>query len=225
MKKKCQNNLTKKKIKQKLIPNFIIPHVQVNKIYPIIKRNKKNSKLKYKNDTVTYGQKLNIIEYKNRKNKNENKNESNEKKPQILNILWSRGIDYQNLRSQTEANEDEFSNFLNYNLGEYDEEEMNLLNLNNFTTNENYKNYEEFEIEFDKQKSVNSIQTDKEMNDTTDISINLNLQKFMKLKTKSNKYIEVKNSSNYGNIDEYSFDERLNYVYNFTTFSKKFENQ
>lgn len=159
------------------------------------------------------------------KNKNENKNESNEKKPQILNILWSRGIDYQNLRSQTEANEDEFSNFLNYNLGEYDEEEMNLLNLNNFTTNENYKNYEEFEIEFDKQKSVNSIQTDKEMNDTTDISINLNLQKFMKLKTKSNKYIEVKNSSNYGNIDEYSFDERLNYVYNFTTFSKKFENQ
>jgi hypothetical protein len=225
MKKKCQNNLTKKKIKQKLIPNFIIPHVQVKKIYPIIKRNKKNSKLKYKNDTVTYGQKLNIIEYKNRKNKNENKNESNEKKPQILNILWSRGIDYQNLRSQTEENEDEFSNFLNYNLGEYDEEEMNLLNLNNFTTNENYKNYEEFEIEFDKQKSVNSIQTDKEMNDTTDISINLNLQKFMKLKTKSNKYIEVKNSSNYGNIDEYSFDERLNYVYNFTTFSKKFENQ
>ena len=57
MKKKCQNNLTKKKIKQKLIPNFIKPHVQVKKIYPIIKRNKKNSKLKYENDTVTYGQK------------------------------------------------------------------------------------------------------------------------------------------------------------------------
>ena len=46
MKKKCQNNLTKKKIKQKLIPNFIIPHVQVKKIYPIIKRNKKKFKVK-----------------------------------------------------------------------------------------------------------------------------------------------------------------------------------
>ena len=98
---------------------------------------------------------------------------------------------------------------------------MNLLNLNNFTTNENYKNYEEFEIEFDKQKSVNSIQTDKEMNDTTDISINLNLQKFMKLKANRKKNLEEKNSSNYGNIDEYSSDERFNNVYNFSTFPKQ----
>ena len=225
MKKKCQNILTKKNIKQILIPNLIKPQISVKKMCPIIKRNKKNLKLNDKYDTVTYGEKLNILEYKKRKNGKEKKKESNENKPQILNVLWSRGTDDTHLISQTEPNEEKYSSFLNYNLGEYDEEEMNLLNLNNFTTNENYKNYEEFEIEFDKQKSVNSIQTDKEMNDTTDISINLNLKKFMKLKKKSNKYIEVKNSSNYGNIDEYSFDETLNYVYNFTTFSKKFENQ
>ena len=101
---------------------------------------------------------------------------------------------------------------------------MNLLNLDNLTININNKNYEEFEIEFDKQKSLNSIQTDKETNDTTDMSINLNLQKFMKLKANSKKYKEEKNSSNYGNIDEYSIDERLNNVYNFSTFQKQSDN-
>ena len=222
MKKKCHNILTKKNIRQILIPNLIKPQISVKKMFPIIKRNKKNSKLKDKYDTVTYGQKLNIMEYKNRKNENKKKKESNENKPQILNILWSREIDETHLISQTEPNEDKFSSFLNYNLGKYDdEEEINLLNLDKLNININNKNYEEFEIEFDKQKSLNSIQTDKEMNDTTDISINLNLQKFMKLKANRKKNLEEKNSSNYGNIDEYSSDERLNNVYNFSTFPKQ----
>ena len=224
MKKKCQNILTKKNIKQILIPNLIKPQISVKKMCPIIKRNKKNLKLNDKYDTVTYGEKLNILEYKKRKNEKEKKKESNENKPQILNVLWSRGTDDTHLISQTEPNEEKYSSFLNYNLGKYDEEEMNLLNLDNLTTNINNKNYEEFEIEFDKQKSLNSIQTDKETNDTTDMSINLNLQKFMKLKANSKKYKEEKNSSNYGNIDEYSIDERLNNVYNFSTFQKQSDN-
>ncbi len=221
MKKKCQNILAKKNIKQILIPNLIKPQISVKKMCPIIKRNKKNLKLNDRYDTVTYGEKLNILEYKKRKNGKEKKKESNENKPQILNVLWSRGTDDTHLISQTEPNEEKYSSFLNYNLGEYDEEEMNLLNLDNLTININNKNYEEFEIEFDKQKSLNSIQTDKEMNDTTDISINLNLQKFMKLKANRKKNLEEKNSSNYGNIDEYSSDERLNNVYNFSTFPKQ----
>jgi hypothetical protein len=73
MKKKCHNILTKKNIRKILIPNLIKPQISVKKMFPIIKRNKKNSKLKDKYDTVTYGQKLNIMEYKNRKNENKKK--------------------------------------------------------------------------------------------------------------------------------------------------------
>jgi hypothetical protein len=51
------------------------------------------------------------MEYKNRKNENKKKKESNENKPQILNILWSREIDETHLISQTEPNEDKFSSF------------------------------------------------------------------------------------------------------------------
>jgi hypothetical protein len=43
----------------------------------------------------------------------------------------------------------------------------------------------------------------------------------MKLKANKKKKLAEKNSSNYRNIDEHSSDERLNNVYNFSTFPKQ----
>ena len=86
------------------------------------------------------------------------------------------------------------------------------------------KNNDEYEIEFDEQEKFNSIIEDKETNDTIDINTNINnnIKKFFKSKSNINKLnlsSSKKNNSNYVlNIEEFSPNEKLNNVYNFSKF-------
>ena len=225
MKIKCQNNFSKN-IKKVLIPKNPINHFNMVNIYPVIKRNKGKSNLEYNCETVNFGQTFNKNLTKKKTIKKINNNKSNNK---VVNIIWARNLKNKIIKEENEIfSELNYSNFLNYNLGNIEQDfddEFITLNIDEFTKNIiEKKNNDEYEIEFDEQEKFNSIIEDKETNDTIDINTNINnnIKKFFKSKSNINKLnlsSSKKNNSNYVlNIEEFSPNEKLNNVYNFSKF-------
>ena len=225
MKIKCQNNFSKN-IKKVLIPKNPNNHFNMVNIYPVIKRNKGKSNLEYNCETVNFGQTFNKNLTKKKTIKKINNNKSNNKE---VNVIWARNLKNKIIKEENEIfSELNYSNFLNYNLGNIEQDfddEFITLNIDEFTKNIiEKKNNDEYEIEFDEQKKLNSIIEDKETNDTIDINTNINnnIKKFFKSKSNINKLnlsSSKKNNSNYVlNIEEFSPNEKLNNVYNFSKF-------
>ena len=225
MKIKCQNNFSKN-IKKVLIPKNPINHFNMINIYPVIKRNKGKSNLEYNCETVNFGQTFNKNLTKKKTIKKINNNKSNNK---VVNVIWARSLKNKIIKEENEIfSELNYSNFLNYNLGNIEQDfddEFITLNIDEFTKNIiEKKNNDEYEIEFDEQEKFNSIIEDKETNDTIDINTNINnnIKKFFKSKSNINKLNLInykKNNSNYVlNIEEFSPNEKLNNVYNFSKF-------
>lgn len=225
MKIKCQNNFSKN-IKKVLIPKNPINHFNMVNIYPVIKRNKGKSNLEYNCETVNFGQTFNKNLTKKKTIKKINNNKSNNKE---VNVIWARNLKNKIIKEENEIfSELNYSNFLNYNLGNIEQDfddEFITLNIDEFTKNIiEKKNNDEYEIEFDEQEKFNSIIEDKETNDTIDINTNINnnIKKFFKSKSNINKLnlsSSKKNNSNYVlNIEEFSPNEKLNNVYNFSKF-------
>lgn len=225
MKIKCQNNFSKN-IKKVLIPKNPINHFNMVNIFPVIKRNKGKSNLEYNCETVNFGQTFNKNLTKKKTIKKINNNKSNNK---VVNIIWARNLKNKIIKEENEIfSELNYSNFLNYNLGNIEQDfddEFITLNIDEFTKNIiEKKNNDEYEIEFDEQEKFNSIIEDKETNDTIDINTNINnnIKKFFKSKSNINKLnlsSSKKNNSNYVlNIEEFSPNEKLNNVYNFSKF-------
>lgn len=225
MKIKCQNNFSKN-IKKVLIPKNPINHFNMVNIYPVIKRNKGKSNLEYNCETVNFGQTFNKNLTKKKTIKKINNNKSNNK---VVNVIWARNLKNKIIKEENEIfSELNYSNFLNYNLGNIEQDfddEFITLNIDEFTKNIiEKKNNDEYEIEFDEQEKFNSIIEDKETNDTIDINTNINnnIKKFFKSKSNINKLnlsSSKKNNSNYVlNIEEFSPNEKLNNVYNFSKF-------
>ena len=225
MKIKCQNNFSKN-IKKVLIPKNPINHFNMVNIYPVIKRNKGKSNLECNYETVNFGQTFNKNLTKKKTIKKINNNKSNNK---VVNIIWARNLKNKIIKEENEIfSELNYSNFLNYNLGNIEQDfddEFITLNIDEFTKNIiEKKNNDEYEIEFDEQEKFNSIIEDKETNDTIDINTNINnnIKKFFKSKSNINKLnlsSSKKNNSNYVlNIEEFSPNEKLNNVYNFSKF-------
>ncbi len=225
MKIKCQNNFSKN-IKKVLIPKNPINHFNMVNIFPVIKRNKGKSNLENNCETVNFGQTFNKNLTKKKTIKKINNNKSNNKE---VNVIWARNLKNKIIKEENEIfSELNYSNFLNYNLGNIDQDfddEFITLNIDEFTKNIiEKKNNDEYEIEFDEQKKLNSIIEDKETNDTIDINTNINnnIKKFFKSKSNINKLnlsSSKKNNSNYVlNIEEFSPNEKLNNVYNFSKF-------
>lgn len=225
MKIKCQNNFSKN-IKKVLIPKNPINHFNMINIYPVIKRNKGKSNLEYNCETVNFGQTFNKNLTKKKTIKKINNNKSNNK---VVNVIWARNLKNKIIKEENEIfSELNYSNFLNYNLGNIEQDfddEFITLNIDEFTKNIiEKKNNDEYEIEFDEQEKFNSIIEDKETNDTIDINTNINnnIKKFFKSKSNINKLnlsSSKKNNSNYVlNIEEFSPNEKLNNVYNFSKF-------
>ena len=225
MKIKCQNNFSKN-IKKVLIPKNPINHFNMVNIYPVIKRNKGKSNLEYNCETVNFGQTFNKNLTKKKTIKKINNNKSNNKE---VNVIWARNLKNKIIKEENEIfSELNYSNFLNYNLGNIEQDfddEFITLNIDEFTKNIiEKKNNDEYEIEFDEQEKFNSIIADKETNDTIDINTNINnnIKKFFKSKSNINKLnlsSSKKNNSNYVlNIEEFSPNEKLNNVYNFSKF-------
>ena len=225
MKIKCQNNFSKN-IKKVLIPKNPNNHFNMVNIYPVIKRNKGKSNLEYNCETVNFGQTFNKNLTKKKTIKKINNNKSNNK---VVNVIWARNLKNKIIKEENEIfSELNYSNFLNYNLGNIDQDfddEFITLNIDEFTKNIiEKKNNDEYEIEFDEQEKFNSIIEDKETNDTIDINTNINnnIKKFFKSKSNINKLnlsSSKKNNSNYVlNIEEFSPNEKLNNVYNFSKF-------
>ncbi len=225
MKIKCQNNFSKN-IKKVLIPKNPINHFNMVNIFPVIKRNKGKSNLENNCETVNFGQTFNKNLTKKKTIKKINNNKSNNKE---VNVIWARNLKNKIIKEENEIfSELNYSNFLNYNLGNIDQDfddEFITLNIDEFTKNIiEKKNNDEYEIEFDEQKKLNSIIEDKETNDTIDINTNINnnIKKFFKSKSNINKLnlsSSKKNISNYVlNIEEFSPNEKLNNVYNFSKF-------
>lgn len=225
MKIKCQNNFSKN-IKKVLIPKNPINHFNMINIYPVIKRNKGKSNLEYNCETVNFGQTFNKNLTKKKTIKKINNNKSNNK---VVNVIWARSLKNKIIKEENEIfSELNYSNFLNYNLGNIEQDfddEFITLNIDEFTKNIiEKKNNDEYEIEFDEQEKFNSIIEDKETNDTIDINTNINnnIKKFFKSKSNINKLnlsSSKKNNSNYVlNIEEFSPNEKLNNVYNFSKF-------
>lgn len=225
MKIKCQNNFSKN-IKKVLIPKNPINHFNMVNIYPVIKRNKGKSNLEYNCETVNFGQTFNKNLTKKKTIKKINNNKSNNK---VVNVIWARSLKNKIIKEENEIfSELNYSNFLNYNLGNIEQDfddEFITLNIDEFTKNIiEKKNNDEYEIEFDEQEKFNSIIEDKETNDTIDINTNINnnIKKFFKSKSNINKLnlsSSKKNNSNYVlNIEEFSPNEKLNNVYNFSKF-------
>lgn len=225
MKIKCQNNFSKN-IKKVLIPKNPNNHFNMVNIYPVIKRNKGKSNLEYNCETVNFGQTFNKNLTKKKTIKKINNNKSNNK---VVNVIWARNLKNKIIKEENEIfSELNYSNFLNYNLGNIEQDfddEFITLNIDEFTKNIiEKKNNDEYEIEFDEQEKFNSIIEDKETNDTIDINTNINnnIKKFFKSKSNINKLnlsSSKKNNSNYVlNIEEFSPNEKLNNVYNFSKF-------
>jgi hypothetical protein len=225
MKIKCQNNFSKN-IKKVLIPKNPNNHFNMVNIYPVIKRNKGKSNLECNYETVNFGQTFNKNLTKKKTIKKINNNKSNNK---VVNIIWARNLKNKIIKEENEIfSELNYSNFLNYNLGNIEQDfddEFITLNIDEFTKNIiEKKNNDEYEIEFDEQEKFNSIIEDKETNDTIDINTNINnnIKKFFKSKSNINKLnlsSSKKNNSNYVlNIEEFSPNEKLNNVYNFSKF-------
>ncbi len=225
MKIKCQNNFSKN-IKKVLIPKNPINHFNMVNIFPVIKRNKGKSNLENNCETVNFGQTFNKNLTKKKTIKKINNNKSNNKE---VNVIWARNLKNKIIKEENEIfSELNYSNFLNYNLGNIEQDfddEFITLNIDEFTKNIiEKKNNDEYEIEFDEQKKLNSIIEDKETNDTIDINTNINnnIKKFFKSKSNINKLnlsSSKKNNSNYVlNIEEFSPNEKLNNVYNFSKF-------
>lgn len=225
MKIKCQNNFSKN-IKKVLIPKNPINHFNMVNIFPVIKRNKGKSNLENNCETVNFGQTFNKNLTKKKTIKKINNNKSNNKE---VNVIWARNLKNKIIKEENEIfSELNYSNFLNYNLGNIDQDfddEFITLNIDEFTKNIiEKKNNDEYEIEFDEQEKFNSIIEDKETNDTIDINTNINnnIKKFFKSKSNINKLnlsSSKKNNSNYVlNIEEFSPNEKLNNVYNFSKF-------
>ena len=225
MKIKCQNNFSKN-IKKVLIPKNPINHFNMVNIYPVIKRNKGKSNLECNYETVNFGQTFNKNLTKKKTIKKINNNKSNNK---VVNVIWARSLKNKIIKEENEIfSELNYSNFLNYNLGNIEQDfddEFITLNIDEFTKNIiEKKNNDEYEIEFDEQEKFNSIIEDKETNDTIDINTNINnnIKKFFKSKSNINKLnlsSSKKNNSNYVlNIEEFSPNEKLNNVYNFSKF-------
>ena len=225
MKIKCQNNFSKN-IKKVLIPKNPINHFNMVNIFPVIKRNKGKSNLEYNCETVNFGQTFNKNLTKKKTIKKINNNKSNNK---VVNVIWARSLKNKIIKEENEIfSELNYSNFLNYNLGNIEQDfddEFITLNIDEFTKNIiEKKNNDEYEIEFDEQEKFNSIIEDKETNDTIDINTNINnnIKKFFKSKSNINKLnlsSSKKNNSNYVlNIEEFSPNEKLNNVYNFSKF-------
>jgi hypothetical protein len=225
MKIKCQNNFSKN-IKKVLIPKNPNNHFNMVNIYPVIKRNKGKSNLECNCETVNFGQTFNKNLTKKKTIKKINNNKSNNK---VVNIIWARNLKNKIIKEENEIfSELNYSNFLNYNLGNIEQDfddEFITLNIDEFTKNIiEKKNNDEYEIEFDEQEKFNSIIEDKETNDTIDINTNINnnIKKFFKSKSNINKLnisSSKKNNSNYVlNIEEFSPNEKLNNVYNFSKF-------
>lgn len=225
MKIKCQNNFSKN-IKKVLIPKNPNNHFNMVNIYPVIKRNKGKSNLEYNCETVNFGQTFNKNLTKKKTIKKINNNKSNNK---VVNVIWARSLKNKIIKEENEIfSELNYSNFLNYNLGNIEQDfddEFITLNIDEFTKNIiEKKNNDEYEIEFDEQEKFNSIIEDKETNDTIDINTNINnnIKKFFKSKSNINKLnlsSSKKNNSNYVlNIEEFSPNEKLNNVYNFSKF-------
>ena len=225
MKIKCQNNFSKN-IKKVLIPKNPINHFNMVNIFPVIKRNKGKSNLENNCETVNFGQTFNKNLTKKKTIKKINNNKSNNKE---VNVIWARNLKNKIIKEENEIfSELNYSNFLNYNLGNIEQDfddEFITLNIDEFTKNIiEKKNNDEYEIEFDEQEKFNSIIEDKETNDTIDINTNINnnIKKFFKSKSNINKLnlsSSKKNNSNYVlNIEEFSPNEKLNNVYNFSKF-------
>ena len=225
MKIKCQNNFSKN-IKKVLIPKNPNNHFNMVNIYPVIKRNKGKSNLENNCETVNFGQTFNKNLTKKKTIKKINNNKSNNK---VVNVIWARNLKNKIIKEENEIfSELNYSNFLNYNLGNIEQDfddEFITLNIDEFTKNIiEKKNNDEYEIEFDEQEKFNSIIEDKETNDTIDINTNINnnIKKFFKSKSNINKLnlsSSKKNNSNYVlNIEEFSPNEKLNNVYNFSKF-------
>jgi hypothetical protein len=190
MKIKCQNNFSKN-IKKVLIPKNPNNHFNMVNIYPVIKRNKGKSNLECNYETVNFGQTFNKNLTKKKTIKKINNNKSNNK---VVNIIWARNLKNKIIKEENEIfSELNYSNFLNYNLGNIEQDfddEFITLNIDEFTKNIiEKKNNDEYEIEFDEQEKFNSIIEDKETNDTIDINrnINNNIKKIFKLKSNINK--------------------------------------
>ena len=115
MKIKCPNTLSYTNFKNIIIPkkNNEKKHIHIISIYPVLKTRKNNSKIKHNFETVN-------------NNYNRTSNKSKKSKPKILNVIWKKDLKKNIPKVEKETKNDNnstISNFLNYNLGEFNNEQ------------------------------------------------------------------------------------------------------